>query len=108
MSKICKGEAFSPKLTSREVYLLELMGRATEERRIHPDSPTFTARSLANAMDDVSRSMRRIGEREVGPLLDRMGVFLNTRTFRRVTAKLVEVMPEWPAAAEKAERKVCV
>lgn len=105
MSKMHEGGVPSPNLTYREVYLLELMGKAIEQRLIHPNSPTFTARALAAAMDDISLSMNRIGEREVGPLLNRMGVFMNTRTYQRKTATLLEVMPEWLAAAENEDRK---
>ena len=106
MSKMYEGEAPSPDLTMREAYLLELMGKAIEQRRIHPDSPTFTARALAAAMDDISRTMNRIGEREVGRLLDRMGIFLNTRTYRRATETLTKALPEWLKAAEEEMRRI--
>lgn len=105
MSKTHEEEAPSPNLTDREVYLLELMGKAIGQRRIHPGGPNFTSRALADAMDNISSSVNKIGEREVGPLLDRMGVFMNPRTYRRKTAKLLELMPEWLAAAENEKRK---
>ena len=47
---------------------------------------------------------RRVTERDIAPLLDRMGVFMDSRTSRRVTSKLLEVLPEWLAAAKTQDQ----
>ena len=90
-------------LTYQEAQLVTLIDRAVQRGALNPKAPTFTARELAAAMDDVTGNpaARRISERAVGPLLNRMGVFAHPfRRFRR-TADLLAALPAWSESAEE-------
>ena len=77
------------------------MGQALETNRLNPLAPTFTCQTLAAAIDGLPGVMIRPNQREIGGILDRMGVSMTIRNYRRNTEKLVEVLPEWKAEAER-------
>ena len=87
-------------LTYYEAVLVDWIDRALAAGRINRDSPTFTGRGLAVAIEGLPDVMSRPNEREIGVLLDRMGVFLLTRLSRRKTKDLLEVLPGWSEAAK--------
>ena len=92
-------------LTYYEAVLVDWIDRALAAGRINRDSPTFTGRGLAVAVEGLSGVMSRPNEREIGVLLDRMGVFLFVKFSRRKTPDLLKALPDWREAA-KAKR-VC-
>jgi hypothetical protein len=69
------------------------MGR----RRINQDAETFTANDMARAMRQGTGA--DINYREVGALLDRMGIPANRRDYRRSMMILLETLPTWIEAA---------
>ena len=88
-------------MTHREARLVVRMGQALETNRLNPLAPTFTCQTLAAAIDGLPGVMIRPNQREIGGILDRMGVSMTIRNYRRNTEKLVEVLPEWKAEAER-------
>ena len=87
-------------LTYYEAVLVDWIDQALAAGRINRDSPTFTGRGLAVAIEGLSGVMSRPNEREVGAILDRMGVFLFVKFSRRKTKDLLEVLPDWREAAK--------
>ena len=70
------------------------------EGRINPDAATFTANDMARAIGNPTGVP--VNYRELGALLDRMGVAANRRDYRRPTDALMLVLPDWLEAAETA------
>ena len=62
-------------LTYYEAVLVDWIDQALATGRINRDSPTFTGRGMAVAIEGLPDVMSRPNEREIGVLLDRMGVF---------------------------------
>ena len=88
-------------MTRNEAQLVARIGQAVEAERINRNAQTFTCHSLASAIDGLPGVMHRPNEREIGVLLDRMGVDLSTRNYRRPTASLIEALPAWKAESER-------
>ena len=88
-------------LTYHEAHFLLLMDRALQSGRLNRESPTFTSRALALAIGGLDGVLNRPNEREIGALLDQMGVFLIVRYSRRKTADLEAALPAWREAAQE-------
>ena len=93
------------------------MGQAFETHRLNPLAPTFTSQALAEtvcpawwcartnalaeAIDGLPGVVVRPNQRTLGILLDRMGVIMVVRTYRRNTRELEAVLPEWKEKAKQ-------
>ena len=85
-------------MTYQEAHLVRMIALVLEQGRLNPKAPTFTARGLGDAITGITG--RRANERGIGPLLDRIGAFLNVRS-RRSTKALMAGLPAWSEAADK-------
>ncbi len=93
------------KMTLEEAVMVQDMDRAIREGWINTITPTFTARALAIAVENtVGRGVNV--ERKLSALLDRMGVSMDRKTYRRDTKALLKILPEWcrEALREGGER----
>lgn len=88
-------------ITRDEAQLVVWMEEALETSRLNRLARTFTCQGLAAAIDGLPGVMRRPNQRDIGGILDRMGVDLSTRNYRRPTASLIEALPVWKAEAER-------
>ena len=86
-------------LTYDEAILVDWIDQAVAADRLNRESPTFTSRSLAVAIEGVAGVMSGPNEREVGVLLGRKGVFLFVKFYRRKTQDLLAVLPDWSEVA---------
>ena len=89
-------------MTRWEAQLVVRMAEALETRRLNPLAPTFTSQAMAEAIHGLPGVMTRPNQRTVGILLDRMGVFMVIRTYRRNMRELEVALPEWKEEAERA------
>ena len=85
-------------MTYQEAHLVRMIALVLKQGRLNPKAPTFTARGLGDAITGITG--RRTNEREIGPLLDHIGAFLNVRS-RRATQALMAGLPAWCEAADK-------
>ena len=88
-------------MTRKEAQLVIWMGQAFETHRLNPLAPTFTSQALAEAIDGLPGVVVRPNQRTLGILLDRMGVIMVVRTYRRNTRELEAVLPEWKEKAKQ-------
>ena len=85
-------------MTSVERGLVKRMGQVMDERRINPDMDTFTANDMARAIRAATGTP--INYRELGALLDRMGVVASRRDYRRQMLAFTMTLPEWLKVAD--------
>ena len=71
------------------------------ERRINPDVDTFTANDMARAIRAATGV--RVNYRELGALLDRMGVTAHRRDYRRQMDAFTMALPEWLTVADSQQ-----
>ena len=88
-------------MTSVERTLVKRMGQVIDERRINPDVDTFTANDMARAIRAATGVP--INYRELGALLDRMGVVANRRDYRREMRAFTAALPEWLKVADSQQ-----
>ena len=93
------------KMTLGEAIMVQDMDRAIREGWINTATPTFTARALAIAVENTVGQGVNV-ERKLTALLDRMGVFMDRRTYRRETKALLEILPEWCREASRERERV--
>ena len=92
------------KMTLEEAVMVQDMDGAIREGWINITTPTFTARALAIAVENtVGRGVDV--ERKLSALLDRMGVFMDRKTYRRQTRELLEILPEWCREASRERER---
>ena len=82
------------KMTLEEAIMVQDINAAIQEGWINTTTPTFTARALAVAIENTVSQGVNV-ERKLTALLDRMGLLMDRRTFRRDTKALLEILPEW-------------
>ena len=85
-------------MTSVERGLVKRMGQVMDERRINPDVDTFTANDMARAIRAATGVP--VNYRELGALLDRMGVTASRRDYRREMLAFTMTLPEWLTVAD--------
>lgn len=85
-------------MTAMERQMVKHMGQALDSGRINRDAETFTASDMAHAMRQETGA--NINYREVGALLDRMGILANRRDYRRSMRILIETLPTWIETAD--------
>ena len=95
------------KMTLEEAIMVQDMDRAIREGWITTTTPTFTARALAMAVENTVGQGVNV-ERKLTALLDRMGVFMDRRTYRRDTKALLKILPEWCQEASRVREGVGV
>ena len=95
------------RMTLEEVIMVHDMDRAIREGWINTATPAFTARALAVAVENTVGQGVNV-ERKLTALLDRMGVFMNRKTYRRETKALLEILPEWCQEALRVREGVDV
>ena len=88
-------------MTSVERTLVKRMGQVIDERRINPDVDTFTANDMARAIRAATGVP--VNHRELGALLDRMGVVANRRDYRRSMEAFTAALPEWLTVADSQQ-----
>ena len=88
-------------MTRKEAQLVIWMGQAFETHRLNPLAPTFTSQALAEAIDGLPGVVVHPNQLTLGILLDRMGVIMVVRTYRRNTRELEAVLPEWKEKAKQ-------
>ena len=93
------------KMTLGEAIMVQDMDRAIREGWINTTTPTFTARALAMAVENTVGQGVNV-ERKLTALLDRMGVLMDRRTYRRDTKALLEILPEWCREASRERERV--
>ena len=95
------------KMTLEEAIMVHDMDRAIRERWINTTTPTFTARAMAVAVENTVGQGVNV-ERKLSALLDRMGVFMDRKTYRRDTKTLLKILPEWCQEALRVRESVDV
>ena len=88
-------------MTSVERGLVKRMGQVMDEGRINPDVDTFTANDMARAIRAATGVP--VNSRELGALLDRMGVTASRRDYRRLMDAFTMVLPEWLTVADSQQ-----
>ena len=88
-------------MTSVERGLMKRMGQVMDERRINPDADTFTANDMARAIRAATGVP--VNHRELGALLDRMGVTASRRDYRRQMDAFTMALPEWLTVADSQQ-----
>ncbi len=95
------------KMTLGEAIMVQDMDRAIREGWLNTTTPTFTARALAIAVENTVSQGVNV-ERKLTALLDRMGLLMDRRTFRRDTKTLLKILPEWCQEASRVREGVGV
>ena len=95
------------KMTLEEAVMVQDIDGAIREGWLNTTAPTFTARALAIAVENTVGQGVNV-ERKLSALLDRMGVFMNRKTYRRETKALLEILPEWCREASREREGVNV
>ena len=90
-------------MTRKEAHLVVRMAEAVCPKRLCPLTPTFTSQAMAEAIEGLPGVQLRPNQRTLGILLDRMGIIMVVRTYRRNTKELEAVLPGWK---EKAKREL--
>ena len=93
------------KMTLEEAIMVQDIDGAIREGWINTTTPTFTARALAIAVENTVSQGVNV-ERKLTALLDRMGVFMDRRTYRRETKALLKILPEWCREASLVRERV--
>ena len=88
-------------LTAFERALVKRMGQVLSEGRMNPDLETFTANGMVGAIKGATGVS--VNHRDLGALLDRMGVAASRRDYRRTMGLLAEALPDWIEAANSAQ-----
>ncbi len=95
------------KMTLEEAIMVQDINAAIQEGWINTTTPTFTARALAVAIENTVSQGVNV-ERKLTALLDRMGLLMDRRTFRRDTKTLLKILPEWCQEASRVRESVGV
>ena len=85
-------------MTSVERALVKRMGQVVDEGRINSELATFTSTDMARAIRAATGVP--VNYRDLGALLDRMGVVANRRDYRREMHMLNQTLPEWLTVAD--------
>jgi hypothetical protein len=88
-------------MTSVERALVKRMGQVVDEGRINSEVPTFTSTDMARAIRAATGVP--VNYRDLGALLDRMGVVANRRDYRREMHMLNQTLPEWLTVADSQQ-----
>ena len=88
-------------MTRKEAQLVVRMAEALETHRLSPLASTFTSQAMAEAIEGLPGVQLRPNQRTLGIILDRMGIIMVARTYRRNTRELEAVLPEWKEEAKR-------
>ena len=88
-------------MTSVERGLVKRMGQVMDEGRINPEMDTFTANDMARAIRAATGVP--VNYRDLGALLDRMGVAASRRDYRRLMVTFTLALPEWLMVADSRQ-----
>ena len=88
-------------LTAFERGLVKRMGQVLADGRINPELETFTANDMARAIRAATGVP--VNYRDLGALLDRMGVIASRRDYRRLMLLLTDALPAWEEAADSVQ-----